>query len=182
MQEAAISTGLVAGQRNSAVQRMRSHGCSFLLQYPQRKHWDCEDVEAIDAPFLVPAPPVAPRANTGEPLSEALLDRRAAFAEADTTEYIAEIQQPEVSLDAEAIICSYGWDCSTALYVARLESGSDFTAGANYLGCVGTFQLHPVHHWRFYQHGWDPYTYDIAQNTAIAYELWLTSGWAPWGL
>lgn len=102
-------------------------------------------------------------------------------AEAQAIEEPLSVVEPApVLTGAEGIICQYAWSCETALYVARRESGSDYIAGANYLNCVGTFQLHPIHHWRFYEKGWDPYSFDIAQNVQVAFELWLEQGWEPW--
>jgi len=79
------------------------------------------------------------------------------------------------------IICSYPWDCATATAVACSESGLD-PLESNPSGAKGLFQLMPVHAWRFTARGWNYWTDwdDPVKNAAIAYEIWIEQGWAPW--
>ncbi len=84
-------------------------------------------------------------------------------------------------LNAEALICSYAWNCETALAVARQESGPDYIADCNDSGHCGTMQLScELHGWRFAAHGWDCWDCDMSQNVQVAYELWSEQGWTPW--
>ena len=88
---------------------------------------------------------------------------------------------PEAATDVGAIICSYSWDCGTAVAVACSESEL-WPLAANPSGARGVFQLMPVHAWRFAARGWNYWTDwdDPVRNTAIAYELWSEQGWTPW--
>lgn len=91
--------------------------------------------------------------------------------------------EPEpVLTDIEAAICAYGWDCWTALRIARCESGPDYIAGYNGHGAAGTFQLMPVHAWRFEARGWSFYDDALIpeRNIAVAFDLWSEQGWRPW--
>ena len=79
--------------------------------------------------------------------------------------------------DIEQWICTYNWDCRTALRVLYCESGADPNAigrGSNY----GLYQINAVHasHWAgFWEHWFEP-----AWNIALAYEIWTVRGWSPW--
>ena len=79
------------------------------------------------------------------------------------------------------IICSYPWDCATAVGVACSESEL-WPLAANPSGARGVFQLMPEHAWRFTERGWDYWTdwSDPVKNIAIAYELQAEQGWTPW--
>lgn len=76
--------------------------------------------------------------------------------------------------EAVSLICSYDWDCETALAVAWRESNWQphaYNAGCS---CAGLFQIHRVH-------GHSLSTlFDPEMNTEIAYQLWLKEGWRPW--
>jgi hypothetical protein len=82
----------------------------------------------------------------------------------------------------EELICAYPWDCWTALAIARCESGPDYLAGYNSHGAAGTFQIMPVHAWRFTVRGWSFYDDSLvpARNIAVAFDLWSEQGWRPW--
>lgn len=77
----------------------------------------------------------------------------------------------------EQLICSYPWDCATALRVAACESGMN-PAAVGAAGERGLFQIHPVHapalgaRWA--------QMFDPATNIAVAHELYRTQGWRPW--
>jgi hypothetical protein len=86
--------------------------------------------------------------------------------------------------DVEAVICSYDWDCETALGFAWRESRYQ-PAVINYdcdsrhpgtLRCFGTFQL---------AEGdcglTDEEMLDLRQNVRCAYEMWRMRSWEPWG-
>ncbi len=77
------------------------------------------------------------------------------------------------------IVAAYDWPGAFA--IVDCESGWNPLA-VSWTGSRGLFQLMPVHAWRFAQRGWD-YWVDVfvpERNVAIAYELWVEQGWAPW--
>lgn len=84
--------------------------------------------------------------------------------------------------EIEALICSYPWPCGEALNVSRCEAGPDYIAGFNASGHAGSFQISPLHAWRFAQWGWDFWVdaLVVARNVAVAFEIWLEQGWRPW--
>jgi len=143
-----------------------------------------EDIPIVAMATTAPAP-LAPTAADGRPLAEALAER-ASWRVSQNYQY-QQRQQPYVGLlsqqetgavDAEQIICAYSWDCNTALYFARQESGSDYQADCNNSGHCGTWQIDcALHGWRFTTSCW---TAGIEENTAVAYQLWLEQGWKPW--
>jgi len=75
------------------------------------------------------------------------------------------------------LICSYPWDCATALRVAECESGLNPRAVGS-AGERGLFQVHPVHR-AWLGARWDQ-LFDPAVNVAVAFEMWTTQGWGPW--
>lgn len=87
---------------------------------------------------------------------------------------------PPVALDIPALICSVPWPCDQALLVVYGptprcrwgESGGDPDAVSPDGENLGLFQLNRVH-------GGDELL-DPATNVAVAYQLWLDQGWAPW--
>lgn len=85
-------------------------------------------------------------------------------------------EEPEpVYTDIEALICSMGWDCATALRVAWCESRYDPNAqnGVH----VGIFQMNVNYH------SWRSPTGELWTawaNVAAAYHLWAEQGWGPW--
>lgn len=83
----------------------------------------------------------------------------------------------EPTTDLEALICSYGWDCATALRVAHCESTMNPGAVGG-AGERGLFQLHPVHAARFGER-WE-LMFDPEVNIAAAHQLWSEQGWSPW--
>ena len=89
---------------------------------------------------------------------------------------------PVEATGAAEVICAYPWDCPTALRVARCESGSDLEAGFNVSGHAGTFQISPIHAWRFAKRGLDFWTdaTTLTWNVDVAYELWTERGWYAW--
>lgn len=77
--------------------------------------------------------------------------------------------------DVQSLICSFGWNCATALAVASCESGLNPNAYNGHH--VGLFQLDP------YFHTWRSPTGEIWSaygNVAAAYHLYLEQGWGPW--
>lgn len=79
--------------------------------------------------------------------------------------------------DLETLICSYGWDCATALRVARCESTMNPGAVGG-AGERGLFQIHPVHAPALGDR-WGQ-LFDPAVNVQVAFEMWSTQGWGPW--
>lgn len=82
----------------------------------------------------------------------------------------------------DQVICSYSWDCGTALYVSGCEAGEDRLADDNPIsGARGTFQIHPIHEGLVMEMG---YTWEqileVEPNVAVAYQLYTGSGWTPW--
>lgn len=88
--------------------------------------------------------------------------------------------------DWRSLIGEYLWPVEEAIAIFRCES-VNFRADVVYgptegrAGERGVAQLHPVHAAKFYTRGW---TWDDAfrpeRNLAIAYQIWLDQGWAPW--
>jgi hypothetical protein len=93
--------------------------------------------------------------------------------------------EPKAALTGvEAAICAYPWECSIALRVARCESGPDYEAGFNASGHGGTFQISPIHAWRFAARGLDFWIHAVVLewNLEVAYEIYVAAGysWRPW--
>ena len=96
------------------------------------------------------------------------------------SETIAEITLPDI----RALICSYDWDCPTALSIAHCESRyhPDSTNGI----MLGLFQISdydPVSGWQGWWRyfGFDSSRYaEPAYNVQLAYLIWQHSGWGPW--
>lgn len=82
----------------------------------------------------------------------------------------------------ESVICSVAWECGIALRVAACESGSDYSADFNSSGHAGTFQISPIHAWRFSAHGWDFWNDGtvLERNVVIAYEIYKERWWYAW--
>lgn len=86
------------------------------------------------------------------------------------------------------LVCSppFTWPCEEALAVFACES-DNFRDDVIYgpaeggAGERGIAQIHPIHAAKFYTRGW---TWDDAfrpeRNLAIADQIWLDQGWAPW--
>lgn len=74
----------------------------------------------------------------------------------------------------QQVVCSYPWDCETALSIVRRESGNDSQAVNPWSLCAGWFQIHPVHGYSVEA------LMDPVFNTRVAYGLWLQDGWGPW--
>lgn len=89
------------------------------------------------------------------------------------------IPQGAPSGSVEEIICSYPWDCTTAVRVADCETGGTFNPYATgHEDERGWFQIR-FNHWGKPQ--CDPaYLYDPVYNTACAYSIWVEQGWSPW--
>lgn len=52
-----------------------------------------------------------------------------------------------------------------------------------YSAHVGTWQINlALHSWRFYDHGYDPWTQadDMRANTLVAYDIYSERGWSAW--
>ena len=81
----------------------------------------------------------------------------------------------------EALICSYDWDCGTALRIAECESGMDPSAVGWTGESFGLFQLYaPV--WAHVFPGfWELWAH-AEWNTASAWTIYVRAGysWAPW--
>lgn len=78
----------------------------------------------------------------------------------------------------QELICSYPWNCATAMKIARCESTLQATAwdgGHNY----GLMQVNDVHINMTPNHSVQD-LYDPEINVRIAYELYLSNGWTPW--
>jgi hypothetical protein len=90
---------------------------------------------------------------------------------------------PQPALEpVEAAICAYPWECSIALRVARCESGPDYEAGFNASGHGGTFQISPIHAWRFAARGLDFWIHAVVLewNLEVAYEIYTERWWHAW--
>lgn len=178
------ASGLYSGEGRGDVQQNVQH---FPYEIRKDVHLDVSRIVGLSRLYKdavrVPETPPVPTANDGRPLAEAVADRRA--AQGAIQDYAAAVAtEPELSeglTDAEAIICGIFPDCAKALRVARCESGPDYYAG--YGVHVGTWQVNlGLHAWRFYEHGYDPYTQadDIHANTLVAWDIYLERGWAAW--
>lgn len=80
----------------------------------------------------------------------------------------------------EALICSYGWGCQTALRVFSCESGLN-PAAVSPGGDLGIAQVNPIHRGR-----WEAMGYTRADmltpgpNLAVAWSIWSEVGWSAW--
>lgn len=93
------------------------------------------------------------------------------------------ILAPEEPLGGiEAAICAYPWECGIALRVAACESGPDYAAGYNGSGHAGTFQISPIHAWRFTNRGMDFWSDALVleANLDVAFEIWTERWWWAW--
>ena len=82
----------------------------------------------------------------------------------------------------EEYICTFDWDCQTALAVARAESGMRCDAQnvnrSNSLD-AGLFQINSVH----LRKGWRiGDLLNCRQNTEYAFEIYQGSGWSAWSV
>ena len=75
----------------------------------------------------------------------------------------------------EDLICSYDWDCKTAIMVFTCESGLNPNATGR-LGERGIAQIHPIHQAQF---DWAR-AYEPKVNLDYAYKLQSSQGWSPW--
>lgn len=85
------------------------------------------------------------------------------------------------SNDLEALICSYPWDCATALRVAQCESTMN-PGAVSPGGDVGLMQINPVHRGRVAAMGyqWDD-LFDPRVNLEVAWSIYAERGnWSPW--
>lgn len=84
-------------------------------------------------------------------------------------------------MTTEEYICSFDWDCKTALAVATAESGmrcdaQNINKGTNSLD-LGLFQINSVH----LRKGWKvAELLDCTTNINRAYEIYKGSGWQAW--
>ncbi len=152
----------------------------------------------VAAPASTTSTSVEPSPAPGEDAWDALPSEDAVYLEAlhqsttTTTEAPPAPAQPAVpapppspppaTVTVEAgpladLICSYGWDCATALRVAACESGMNPGAVGS-AGERGIFQVHPVHR-SWLGARWDR-LFDPAVNVAVAFEMWSAQGWGPW--
>ena len=107
-------------------------------------------------------------------------------------------QAPEAAPDLRDLVCSYAWDCSTALSITACESGFNPSAvsptddwglmqlhagrsldGATY---AEHFARHGFTGWRAYFEalGWGWFPLDAEWNVAAAYHIWERGGWSKW--
>lgn len=70
----------------------------------------------------------------------------------------------------QELICSYSWDCATALRVSSCESGFNPLADNPHSSAFGLFQ-------RLGETSTDPKV-----QVANAYAMYVSRGWQPWGL
>lgn len=92
------------------------------------------------------------------------------------------VDAPTPVTPVEAAICGYPWECGVALRVAACESGPDYTAGYNASGHAGTFQISPIHAWRFSARGLDFWTDAVVLevNLEVAFEIYQERWWWAW--
>lgn len=75
------------------------------------------------------------------------------------------------------MVCAYDWPCEQALSVMWCESTGNPRAESG--GNIGLFQINRIHSGMV---GGDASRlYDPATNVRIAHEIWVGSGWRPWG-
>lgn len=137
--------------------------------------WGGEPTYTASAPGDVPLPSSSAGNRLVRPLSEPASD----VLPADPPPVV---DAPVPVTPVEAAICAYPWECDTALRVAACESGSDYAAGYNGSGHAGTFQISPIHAWRFSARGLDFWTHALILevNLEIAYEIYKDRWWYAW--
>lgn len=95
---------------------------------------------------------------------------------------------PEAPIEAvpegelEALICSYDWDCGTALRVAACESTMN-PGAISPGGDMGLMQVNPVHRGRVADMGYEwEHLLDPAVNLEVAWSIYADAGhsWRPW--
>lgn len=77
------------------------------------------------------------------------------------------------------MICSYSWDCRTAIAVAKAESGLRCNAtNKNRNGSTdsGVFQINSVHKAKYAGRN----IFDCKTNVEVAYQIWKAQGFEPW--
>lgn len=83
--------------------------------------------------------------------------------------------------DIEALICSYGWDCATALRVFWCESKHQPGAVSPGGGNLGIAQVNTVHRARWQAMGYSQADMlHAGPNLAVAHSIWAEQGWQPW--
>ncbi len=73
----------------------------------------------------------------------------------------------------------YEWDTTTALAIAKAESGLDPHAINKTSGAMGLFQILPLHCYRLIDQPCDKLL-ELKYNVLMAYALWRENGWTPW--
>lgn len=86
-------------------------------------------------------------------------------------------QVPQIVTPIEQLICSYPWDCSTALRIAGCESGYDPSATSP-TGDYGLFQINQIHasKWPDFWESWMV----AERNAQYAWEIYADQFWYPW--
>lgn len=85
---------------------------------------------------------------------------------------------PEWGETIQAIICSYPWDCGTAIRVFSCESKLQPDTISYNESSYGVTQIWKGHAWRF-PGFWEQWMIPEV-NIGWAYELWSEQGWGPW--
>lgn len=81
--------------------------------------------------------------------------------------------------DVYKLICSYGWNCKTALAIARAESGLNCKAihlNRNNTEDFGLMQINSIHAAKY--QGRD--IFDPQVNLDVAFQIYKASGWHAW--
>ncbi len=168
------------GERNETEGEGQAGDYSDVRPAAARQGWSLSEMRSLVEEGIDEPPPSALPAQ-GRP--------RSAGAEDDVGPPQAEIAVPPVAVALPVvsltplaeIVAAHGWPTFTAFAVVDCESGWNPLA-VSWAGARGLFQLMPVHAWRFTRRGWSYWTdaFVPARNVAIAYEIYMDQGWAPW--
>ncbi len=137
-----------------------------------------EDTAGLADARLVPLPSpiLPPQGRTPTPAAE-----DSGGASVLTADNVRRTDEPTSGGEATSIhrgICSYSWDCDTALRIVWCESRFDPAAVSWNGTSYGLFQIWQGHAWRwpdFWSEWMNP-----SRNVEYAYELYLEQGWGIW--
>lgn len=168
-----VPEGVSPGE-NGVVREHREQGGLLVQDTPAAPYGPVSDdgrtaagEEALDAtPTPIPLPPPTNPPTPGQP---------------DAGEPAVPEPEPPSAPTPErsaAIICSYSWDCATAIRVFSCESGLRADAISYNGSSCGVAQIWKGHAGRF-PGFWEQWMIPEV-NIGWAYELWSEQGWGPW--